>query len=332
MSGTAIPTPAHGAVEAAERRLFATIGLEARTRFITLPDFCVPDGAARAKGAMRPMRVRVLEAGEGDPALLLHGGGGFAALWAPLMAQAPGVRWIAVDRPGCGLSDGFDYGGVAFREHAVGFIGATMDALGLERVPIVANSMGGLWAFWFALAHPERVASLGLLGCPAGIPLANAPLPFRLLGVPGINRLLFALEPPSVAQVRRTWARMGHDPDRMLPELTECFYRVERLPTYATGWRTLLERFVTLRGMRPDVLVSEAELRRVAQRVLLVWGESDPFGGLSAAETLRDALPCAALELAGRGHLPWLDDPARCGELVRRVLDSPAAARVASAA
>ena len=304
------------ALRQAEERLFASLSLDAETRFITLP------AVTGARHRERPMQVRVLEAGEGDPVLLLHGGGGFATLWAPLMAQRAGVRWIAVDRPGCGLSDGFDYRGVPFREHAVGFIGAAMDALGLERAPIVANSMGALWGLWLALAQPHRVESLALLGCPAFIPGTALPLPFRLLGVPAINRLMFALEPPSRRQVDATWSRMGHSPERMAPEMTECFYRTERLPTYAAGWRSLLERITTLRGARPDVLMTEPELRRVAQKVLLVWGKADPFGGLDAARRLRDAIPDAQLEVAGDGHLPWLDDPQRCADLISAFLGS----------
>ena len=56
--------------ESAERRLFEVYGLEVESRFLELRD--------------PPMRARVLETGEGAPVVLVHGGGGVGATWAPL--------------------------------------------------------------------------------------------------------------------------------------------------------------------------------------------------------------------------------------------------------
>jgi pimeloyl-ACP methyl ester carboxylesterase len=79
-------------------------------------------------------------------------------------------RCIAVDRPGHGISYRVDYGEVSnFRADAAAFVGRTLDLLGLERATLVANSMGAFFAIVFALAHPERVARLVLVGAPAGI-------------------------------------------------------------------------------------------------------------------------------------------------------------------
>jgi pimeloyl-ACP methyl ester carboxylesterase len=121
-------------------------------------------------------RARVIEAGGGPPVLFVHGGGGFAAHWLPLMARLSGRRMIAVDRPGCGLTDEFRYTGTSdVRQHAVTFLSGVADALDLDAMDIVANSMGGLWSLWFALDRPERVRSLALLGCPALAAGTSAP-------------------------------------------------------------------------------------------------------------------------------------------------------------
>src|SRR6266536_1509324 len=79
-----------------------------------------------------PMRAHLLEVGAGEPVLLVHGGGGFAALWAPLLRSLPEIRALAIDRPGFWLSDGFDYGGVDLRRHAVDFLSSALDTLGLH--------------------------------------------------------------------------------------------------------------------------------------------------------------------------------------------------------
>ncbi len=66
-----------------------------------------------------PLAVRVLEAGDGPPLLLVHGSGMSASSWAPLMPYLGTHRLITFDLPGFGLSDAFDYVGPSLREHAV---------------------------------------------------------------------------------------------------------------------------------------------------------------------------------------------------------------------
>src|SRR5258708_14571481 len=163
-----------------EQRAAAEFGLTITERFLAIG---TPVGKAR-----------VIEAGSGTPVLFVHGGGGFAGHWLPLLAHVSGHRMIALDRPGCGLSDGFDYSSVDdIRGHAVTFLGAVLDALGLDRARIVANSMGGLWSLWLALDRPERVSSLALPGCPALAAGTSAPAPLRIISRRGPGR---APEPP----------------------------------------------------------------------------------------------------------------------------------------
>jgi pimeloyl-ACP methyl ester carboxylesterase len=96
---------------------------------------------------------------------------------------------LAVDRPGHGLADAFDYQGVDILAHARRFLGDILDSEGLPAVPIVACSMGGLWSVAFALSHPDRVPQLLLVGAPAGIQ-RSVPLLMRLGTLPILNPLL----------------------------------------------------------------------------------------------------------------------------------------------
>ena len=89
----------------AEAALFAHHDVEVSERFVELAD--------------PPLRVRVLEAGTGDPLLLVHGSGMAASTWAPLLAELRDRRVIAPDLPGFGLSDRYDYAGRSLREHGV---------------------------------------------------------------------------------------------------------------------------------------------------------------------------------------------------------------------
>ena len=298
--------------ESAERRLFEVYGLEVESRFLQLRD--------------PPMRARVLETGEGAPVVLVHGGGGVGATWAPLMARMSGVRLVVVDRPGFGLSDGFDYRDVDLRRHAVAFLESVLDDLGIERAAFVRNSRGGLWSFGLALDRPERVSKLAQLGSPALMRDTSAPLSMRLLSVRGLNRLMLAAEKPSLGQARKFLARLGHDEaviDRQLPEeFFEMVAAYQSLPHYAASWSTLVERCLTLRGAVPDVRLGVEELRRVRQPTLFVWGDGDTFGGPEIGKRAVRVMPEAEIEAVSGGHLPWLDDPAGCAKALSRLLRS----------
>jgi pimeloyl-ACP methyl ester carboxylesterase len=57
--------------------------------------------------------TQIIELGEGTPLLLVHGGMGEAFQWGSILsALAKSHRVLAVDRPGNGLADAFDYRGV----------------------------------------------------------------------------------------------------------------------------------------------------------------------------------------------------------------------------
>ena len=119
------------AFEQAQRRLFEACNVHVAIRRVRLAD--------------PPLAVRVLEAGEGAPVVLVHGSGMSASTWAPLMPHLRANRLIALDLPGFGLSDAFDYSDRSLREHAVAQLTSLLDELGLERVPMIGTSLGGMW-------------------------------------------------------------------------------------------------------------------------------------------------------------------------------------------
>jgi len=267
------------------------------------------------------LRARVLERGSGEPILMMHGGGGIAAHWAPLLARLDGYHLVAVDRPGCGLTDPFDNRGVDLREHAVAFVAGILDALGITRAHIVANSMGATWSLWFALAAPDRVRSLVLLGCPANALSSGAPIPFRLLGVPWLNARMLALEPPGPRQARTLFARLGHKPDSLSAEFIDLMAKAESLPAYQSHWLSLLEN--TWFMGRKRVGIDARSLRALAQPVQLIWGDRDPFGSPAVGAEMTEIMQRARLVTLAAGHLPWVDEPDRCAEIVRDFLESP---------
>lgn len=269
--------------------------------------------------------ARYLEVGSGPPVLMVHGGGGLGSAWTPMVPHLEGYRLIVPDRPGFGLSEFVDYREVNLREHAVTFLRAVLDDAGVETASIIANSMGGLWSLWLARADPRRVERLALLGTPARILETTAPAGMHLLGVPVLNRLMMALEPPSEGQVRTLWKRMGHDPERVCtPELVQLVIRAERLPRYADAWLTLMQNVFPFARVNEEVGFGEEELSALPQEVLYIWGSDDPFGSLEVARRAHALTPSSRLETIGVGHLPWLDECQRCSQVAREFISGAA--------
>ena len=93
-------------------------------------------------------------------------------------------------------------------------------------------------------------------------------------------------------------------------------YDFYHLPTYLDAWRTLLRTVVTPLGAKPQFQLDTEQLRRVHQRVLLIWGNHDPFGKLEVARQAAAILPKAQLHTLDAGHLPFVDQPADCGSAI----------------
>jgi pimeloyl-ACP methyl ester carboxylesterase len=100
---------------------------------------------------------------DGVPLLLLHGFGNEAHIWddfAPLVA--PHYRTLALDHRGHGRSD-WDPDGHYDLDTLVDDVEAVTDALGIDRLVLVAHSLGGRVATLFGGRHPQRMAGLVLV-------------------------------------------------------------------------------------------------------------------------------------------------------------------------
>ncbi len=297
----------------AERQLFAACGATVATRRVRLAD--------------PPLDVRVIEAGEGPPLLLVHGSGMSASTWAPLMPFLPDRRLIAFDLPGFGLSDTHDYSGRSLRAHAVAQLTSLLDVLELERVPIVGTSLGGMWALSLAVDAPQRVTAVASLGVPAiALPGMHGDPFFTALSTPGLRHVVARLGSPSVAMTRRSMASGVVGP-RGAERAPDGFFATVHAGMRQPGFRTAMMSHMWLamrRGKpRPENFLSDAELRGIAAPVLMIWGDEDPYGGPEIGRRAAALMPNAQLEVIPGRHAPFLDDPERCGQLIVELLDKP---------
>jgi pimeloyl-ACP methyl ester carboxylesterase len=296
----------------AEAKLLEGYGIAARTRMVEIH---APE-----------LRVHVVEIpGEGTPIVMLHGGGSTLASWAPMVPVLRGHHLFLVDRPGCGQTDGFDYSGVELRRHAVVFVGGVLDALGLDRVALIGNSMGGLWSMLYAKEHPERVEALALPGCPATFLGTSAPFGMRLATLPGLGAALMRFGPTDSDSLKKRFARVAgdHAAENLDPALAEAGLRAQQIPGAARSFRTLVASVLSLAGAR-DGGFTDDDLAAVHAPMLLVWGRDDAFGDVGVAERAREAHQNVSLQIIEGGHMPWIDDPEQVGRAVRSFLDAKA--------
>jgi pimeloyl-ACP methyl ester carboxylesterase len=114
----------------------------------------------------------------GEPCLALHGWLDNAGTFDRLAPLLPGLRLVALDLPGHGLSDWRHADADYLFMSAVPFVFEAADALGWERFSLMGHSMGGAIAALAGGSVPERITrlvSLEAVGPPSSLD-AKAPL------------------------------------------------------------------------------------------------------------------------------------------------------------
>jgi len=212
---------------------------------------------------------------------------------------------IACDILGFGASSHPDpppHGMAAFGALRVETLFGFLDALGLEQVDIVGNSMGGLFALAMAIERPDRIGRLTLLGS-GGVPLEPTP---------GLVRLARFYDDPTAASMAALMRQFVHnsaafgDVDALARDRLSLALRSEvrrsHLATFAGGTHTLPEQ----------------QLRALPHEVLLIHGREDRIIPVSVSLRLLDLLPHSQLHVFGEcGHWSQLERPAEFDALIR---------------
>jgi 2-hydroxymuconate-semialdehyde hydrolase len=232
------------------------------------------------------------------PVLLLHGSGPgvtASANWRPIIpALSTDRRVIAPDQLGFGRTatgERRTYGRAAWTDHAL----ALLDTLGIGTVDIIGNSMGGAIGLSIAVARPQAVRRLVLMGS-MGVAMA---LPGGLDAAWGYT--------PGTEQMRRVIGLFAHNRDLITDELVELRYRASIDPPVRESWAAMFpaprQRWVD------DLALPGAELASITAPVLLVHGREDrvvPWRSSSAQ--LVDLLPDGRLHVLSRcGHWTMIE-------------------------
>lgn len=227
---------------------------------------------ARIREGELDLQVHYNDLGEGaETVVMLHGSGPGASGWAnfnrnlePLLAA--GYRVVLLDCPGWSKSDPIVCRGSRSDLNATALKGL-LDVLGLERVHILGNSMGGHSAVAFALSYPQRVGKLVLMGGGTGGASPFVPMPTE--GIKLINALY---REPTIDNLKKMMNVFVYDPSDLTEELFQT--RLDNM----LSRRDHLENFVASLAANPKQFPDfGARLGEIKARTLVVWGRNDRF-------------------------------------------------------
>lgn len=295
------------ALRADEARLYAEYGVAPTERFVHVAGTDVR--IVSIPGSTRR-----------TPVLLLHGIASVTAAAIPLIPAFDGAPVIAVDWPGHGLSGGYRFGPrTDLRSFATDVIEAATE--GIESFDIVAHSLGGQFALYFAAGHPERVRRLVLVGVP-GAAFENliAPIGMRLAAIPGLGRAL--LKPVSLEQYRANSAlTLGPGAvEPWPPELVSVGWYASRRAVFAETLPGLFRAIASVLGVRRRAALTPLELSSISSPTLLLLGTDDVFGSPERSRASWSRMPAAELVEVPGGHAPWLNSPEESAAAVREFL------------
>jgi pimeloyl-ACP methyl ester carboxylesterase len=217
--------------------------------------------------------LRYHEAGEGPVLLLLHGSGPGVTGWrnfrGNLAVFAEQFRCLVLEFPGFGVSD--DFGGHPMLD-AQSAVPAFVDALGLDRVDIIGNSMGGGVGINFAINHPDRIGRLVTIG---GIGTnIYSPGPSE-----GIRLLQEFTEDPTRQRLVDWLNSMVYDPALVTETLIDERWELATDPETLASARRMYGKaaFAAMTKMmrNADFPLPWAIMHKVKAPTLLTWGRDD---------------------------------------------------------
>jgi pimeloyl-ACP methyl ester carboxylesterase len=243
----------------------------------------------------------VLEGGEGPPVVLLHGQGGWAGMWLPVMAGLVGARHVvAPDLPGLGASRADQ--GPPGAATTLAWLGELIDRTCPAPPVLVGASLGGSIAARFAAGSSDRLVGLVLIGMGGLVGKVRIP-PATMLAL--VRHGVRPSERTAMAMLRQ----VSVDPERARRRMGERWapfraYSLElaRDPGVRRANRHLL-RELGLRQIPPE------ELARIDAPTSLIWGRQDRVMPLATAQeaSARYGWPLEVIDDAG--HFAAVDQP-----------------------
>lgn len=248
------------------------------------------------------LNIRYFSGGQGDPLVIIHGGGDGARAWLKSAEELSNHYSVYIpDLPGFGHSQSAN--DKFHLQEYVAFIEDLSQALGIERFHLIGHSIGGGIALHYALQFPQKVKGLVLVSSWClGI---EAALWVRLLSHPAFCR---SLGEAGIAVLKGVkWlARLFYAPFKFSNPITRVKMDVGKTMT-------------TLRG---QTTVLQDRLCELTMPTLLVWGSGDRIVPAAHAYIAAELIPDCQLHIfEGCGHSAYKQKAGEFSQLLANFLD-----------
>jgi len=227
--------------------------------------------------------VHYFTAGQGDPLVVIHGGGGDARTWLKnIAALSENYTVYAPDLPGYGGSQPLD--GDYFIPELTDFMDGFSDSLGLDKFHLMGHSLGGGIALNYALESPHKIKKLVLVSSLClGREIA---LWVRLLSTPAFIRSIGAIVMAVLRAIK--WL------------VKTLLAPIEFVMPFSQASMNLGGSITTF---KEQTLVLASRLSEIMMPTLLVWGDRDPIVPVRQAYAAAQVIPnCQLKVFENRGH------------------------------
>ncbi len=261
--------------------------------------------------------VNFKDEGSGPVLVLLHGSFGSMRMFDAMVDQLKSrYRLVRYDQPPTGLSGPVPSD---FSMTSEDFLAAVLDKLGVGSAALLATSSGGIIAYRFAAAYPQRVNALVLSNIPPSAPVDNAAafarLPIHLRW--SLSVCLKSGRPWPKACWRDFLDSNYWRKDRVTDELVTQYYDLNRRPG--------MMEFSSMTAIMRDDSEVQRLLSAVTAPTLLIWGMHDPVLPPATLQLLAERLTSARVEireLDDVSHYPPMEAPEDVGQATEQFLEN----------
>jgi pimeloyl-ACP methyl ester carboxylesterase len=254
-------------------------------------------------------KTRVIEAGEGEPLILIHGVGGHAEAYSRnIVRLGQSYRAMALDLVWHGLSSKPPFANQlpTFAAQIIDL----MDSLGIEKAHVEGESLGGWVGLWLALNHRDRLGKL-ILNTTAGIRydpgvVEERPQEGRQLLR---ERSMAAIQNPSRETIRKRLEWLMAKPDRVTDELVDVRFRIYSEPETRSALTAVFENSFG-NGDSRTYAIAAARLKEITTPTLVLWTDKNPGAGPNVGRYVSSLIPGARFAcINDAAHWPQWEQP-----------------------
>lgn len=242
------------------------------------------------------LNINLIDKGEGEPIVLLHGWGARADIYGSVINPLCGhYRVIAPDLPGFGKSDepSFAYD---ITDYA-GFVCSLLNVLNIKKAHFIGHSHGGRTVLELATGNYDTEIGKIVLLDSAGIPPKKTIKKQIRIRTYKILKQIFLVPPVK----------------SVFPNAVEKLQKKFGSADY--GSASPVMRMSMVKVLNTDYT---EKLKNIKNPTLLIWGTEDTATPLSDGELMEKLIPDAGLvKIEGAGHFSFAQAPALSGRVLK---------------